>query len=252
MDVATNEAESKAGSESVELISLFPRTLLKGRLPDPLLQGLLAHGRELMRHPEGSPDASAKLAGQLSQQRELRPDLPITRELSQAVLLPACERWIRHVIDREPPQGRGPWTPGRYQLQLIDLWLNVQRQGDYNPTHTHGGSFSGVIFLQVPPQITAERFDGQLCFHGPEEWHIQSFRTGMAHYVLPVPGDYYVFPAWQPHSVCPFRGEGERWSIAFNVVAVPQVARPAPAPAAGPGRVTNVSLSSSRPRPGGF
>ena len=252
MDVETNAVELKAGSESVELISLFPRTLLKGRLPDDLLQRLLEHGRQLMQRPEASPDASAKLAGQLSQQRELRPDLPLTRELSQTVLLPGCERWIRHVIDREPPQGRGPWTPGRYQLQLIDLWLNVQRQGDYNPTHTHGGSFSGVIFLQVPPQITSERFDGQLCFHGPEEWHIQSFRTGMAHYVLPVPGDYYVFPAWQPHSVCPFRGEGERWSIAFNVVAVPQMARPAPAPPPGPGRVTNVSLSSSRPRPGGF
>lgn len=247
MDVA-----SKEGSESVELISLFPRTLLKGRLPDDLLRRLLQHGQDLMRHPEGSPDASAKLAGQLSQQRELRPDLPLTRELATSVLLPGCERWIRHVIDREPPQGRGPWTPGRYQLQLIDLWLNVQRQGDYNPTHTHGGSFSGVIFLQVPPQISAERFDGQLCFHGPEEWHIQSFRTGMAHYVLPVPGDYYVFPAWQPHSVCPFRGEGERWSIAFNVVAVPQMGRPPVAPPAAPGRPTNVSLSSSRPRPGGF
>lgn len=245
-------AQPQPESEPIELISLFPRTLLKGRLPDDLLSRLLQHGQELMRDPERSPDASAKLAGQLSQQRELRPDLPLTRELSESVLLPACERWIRHVIDREPPQGRGPWTPGRYQLQLIDLWLNVQRQGDYNPTHTHGGSFSGVIFLQVPPQINAERFDGQLCFHGPEEWHIQSFRTGMAHYVLPVPGDYYVFPAWQPHSVCPFRGEGERWSIAFNVVAVPQMGRPPSMPAAAVGRATNVSLSSARPRPGGF
>jgi hypothetical protein len=243
--------EREEGTEAVELISLFPRTLLKGQLPQHLLDGLLEHGRQLMRRPEASPDASAKLAGQLSQQRELRPDLPLTQELSRAVLLPACERWIRHVIDREPPQGRGPWTPGRYQLQLIDLWLNVQRQGDYNPTHTHGGSFSGVIFLQVPPQISAERFDGQLCFHGPEEWHIQSFRTGMAHYVLPVPGDYYVFPAWQPHSVCPFRGEGERWSIAFNVVALPLAGRP-PAPSAGQARSANVSLSTARPRPGGF
>ena len=246
------DEQRQQDSETVELISLFPRTLLKGRLPDDLLDRLLDHGRRLMRHPEASPDASTKLAGQLSQQRELRPDLPLTRELTTEVLLPGCERWIRHVIDREPPQGRGPWTPGRYQLQLIDLWLNVQRQGDYNPTHTHGGSFSGVIFLQVPPQITAERFDGQLCFHGPEEWHIQSFRTGMAHYVLPVPGDYYIFPAWQPHSVCPFRGEGERWSIAFNVVAVPQIGRPAAAPPAGQARVANVSLSSARPRPGGF
>jgi Putative 2OG-Fe(II) oxygenase len=249
-----------AGSDaSIELLSLFPRTLLKGQLEASLLNRLQDHCRQLLLHPERSPDASAKLAGQLAQQRELRLDLPVTAELCQTVLLPACERWIRHVIDREPPQGRGPWLPGRYGLQMIDLWLNVQRQGDYNPTHTHGGSFSGVIFLQVPPQISADRFDGQLCFHGPEEWHIQSFRTGMAHYVLPVPGDFYVFPAWQPHSVCPFRGEGERWSIAFNVVAVPQPLRPAPStlvvgehPVAGPPPGQNVSLSSSRRRPGGF
>ena len=65
----------------------------------------------------------------------------------------------------------------------------------------------------------------------------------MAAYMLPVPGEYYVFPAWQPHSVAPFRGEGERWSIAFNVIAVP---RPPQAPP------QNVSLSRTRPRPGGF
>lgn len=74
----------------------------------------------------------------------------------------------------------------------------------------------------------------------------------MAHYVLPVPGDFYVFPAWQPHSVPPFRGVGERWSIAFNVVAVPQPPpRPAASPVAAQGAVQgNVSLSSTRPRPG--
>jgi hypothetical protein len=71
----------------------------------------------------------------------------------------------------------------------------------------------------------------------------------MAHYVLPVPGDFYVFPAWQPHSVPPFRGDGERWSIAFNVVAVPQ---PPPRAAAAAVAQGNVSLSSARPRPGGF
>ena len=255
---------------AMEVLSLFPRYLLKGHLPEALLDDLLRLARQVAANPEGSPNAAAKLAGQLFQQRELGPDQPAVRELCAAVILPACERWIRHVIDKQPPQGRGPWVTGRYGLQMIDLWLNVQRQGDYNPTHTHGGSFSGVLFLQVPPQINAESFDGQLCFHGPEEWHIQSFRTGMAEYVLPVPGDFYVFPAWQPHSVAPFRGEGERWSIAFNVVAVPQAPRPSPpgpqlpdparsvvaqsamAQSAVAQSAVNVSLSSVRPRPGGF
>lgn len=231
-----------------EMLTLFPRYVLHGRLPPALLEALLGLADQVAASPERSPDASSKLAGQLSQQRELSLQEPVVRELCQGVILPACERWIRHVIDQQPPQGRGPWTPGRYGLRLIDVWLNVQRAGDYNPTHTHGGSFSGVLFLRVPPQITGDRFDGQLCFHGPEEWQIQTFRTGMAHYVLPVPGDYYVFPAWQPHSVAPFRGEGERWSLAFNVLALPQ-APARPGEGAAP---ANVSLSSSRVRPDGF
>ena len=232
----------------MDVLDLFPRSILRGTLPDPLLQQLTALSESVLAHPESSPDASAKLAGQLRQQRELRPDQPGVQELSNNHLLPACDRWIRHVMDRQPPQGRGPWVPGRYRLQMIDLWLNCQTAGDYNPTHTHGGSFSGVIFLKVPPQINANSFDGQLCFHGPEDWHIQSFRTGMAHYVLPVPGEFYVFPAWQPHSVMPFRGDGERWSLAFNVVAapgVPPTAMQQPAPQQQP--LGNVSLSSQRP-----
>ena len=252
---------------SMEVLELFPRYLLKGCLPTALLSNLQVMAAAVLADPDSHPDAAPKLAGQLSLQRELGPQQPAAAELCSTVILPACERWIRHVIDRQPPQGRGPWTPGRYGLQMIDLWLNVQRGGDYNPAHTHGGSFSGVLYLKVPPQIRSDSFDGQLCLHGPEEWHIQSFRTGMAHYVLPRAGDYYVFPAWQPHSVPPFRGEGERWSIAFNVVAVPTAGRlagPAPLqvsegrgaappwtpPTSQPG--TNVSLSNARPRPGGF
>ena len=263
-DGALRDSGEAAPEGSMEVLELFPRYLLKGQLPDALLSDLQAMAGAVLADPEAHPDAAPKLAGQLSLQRELGPQQPAAAELCRTVILPACERWIRHVIDRQPPQGRGPWTPGRYGLQMIDLWLNVQRGGDYNPAHTHGGSFSGVLYLQVPPQIRSDSFDGQLCLHGPEEWHIQSFRTGMAHYVLPRAGDYYVFPAWQPHSVAPFRGEGERWSIAFNVAAVPSAGRPAaPAPfqvSEGRGAVppltpqpsANVSLSNARPRPGGF
>ena len=232
---------------AMEVLSLFPRYLLKGTLEPALLANLQDLAQQVLADPELAPDASAKLAGQLALQRELGPQFPAVESLCRSVILPGCERWIRHVIDQQPPQGRGPWEQGHYALQMIDVWLNVQRSGDYNPTHTHGGTFSGVLFLQVPPQITGQSFDGQLCFHGPEEWQIQTFRTGMAHYVLPVPGEYYVFPAWQPHSVAPFRGEGERWSIAFNVVAVPQ----APAAPTTPAPI-NVSLSTARSRAGGF
>jgi hypothetical protein len=252
----------------MEMLELFPRYVLTGTLPGGMLEPLLSLAERVLADTGLTSDASPKLAGQLQQQRELGPQFQEITALCSEVVLPACEHWLRHVMERQPPQGRGPWHPGRYGLQMIDIWLNSQRGGDYNPVHTHGGSFSGVLFLKVPPQINGSSFDGQLCFHGPEEWHIQSFRTGMAHYVQPVPGTFYVFPAWQPHSVPPFRGEGERWSLAFNVQAVPAPpgaqgqpaaaaaprgnlevgpAVPPPAPAS-----SNVSLSSSRKRPGGF
>ena len=152
----------------MEVLELFPRYVIKGNLAKTLLSSLQVLAKEVLKAPDRSPNASHKLAGQLALQLELGPQQPAVQELCREVILPGCERWIRHVIDRQPPQGRGPWAEGRYGLQMVDLWLNVQRSGDYNPTHTHGGSFSGVIFLQVPPQINSTSFDGQLCLYGPE------------------------------------------------------------------------------------
>ena len=131
----------------MDVIDLFPRSIVQGEVELKLRNQLLLHCEEILHNPEGNPDASRRLAGQLNQQRELNPTQPAVRELCESVLLEGCERWIRHVIDQQPPQGRGPWVPGRYQLRLIDIWLNCQMEGNYNPMHTHGGSFSGVIFI---------------------------------------------------------------------------------------------------------
>jgi len=48
----------------------------------------------------------------------------------------------------------------------------------------------------------------------------------------------------------PFRGEGERWSLAFNAVALPQAATSTPAIANQ--AQGNVSLSIGRDKPSGF
>ena len=60
----------------MEVLDLFPRSILKGQLPPELLDQLLNLASQVLAHPQASPDASAKLAGQLSEQRELRPDQP--------------------------------------------------------------------------------------------------------------------------------------------------------------------------------
>ena len=95
----------------MDVLDLFPRSILRGTLPDPLLQQLTALSESVLAHPESSPDASAKLAGQLRQQRELRPDQPGVQELSNNHLLPACDRWIRHAWSVSLPRVAAPGCP---------------------------------------------------------------------------------------------------------------------------------------------
>ena len=47
----------------MEVVDLFPRSILKGELPTPLLKQLLTLGTQVLKNPEGNPDASLKLAG---------------------------------------------------------------------------------------------------------------------------------------------------------------------------------------------
>ena len=63
-------------STSMEVLSLFPRYLLKGTLEPRLLEALQQLARQVLDNPGVTPDASAKLAGQLALQRELGPQYP--------------------------------------------------------------------------------------------------------------------------------------------------------------------------------
>lgn len=105
-------------------------------------------------------------------------------------------------------------------------WINDQIKNEYNPVHTHNGhspvGLSSVLFLRVPKSITEAKQtinknetvkDGRLEF-------IASTRSYMGqgqYLVTPKVGDLYLFPYELPHVVYPFRGEGVRRSLSFNV-----------------------------------
>ena len=56
----------------VEVLDLFPRSIYKGELPAPLLATLIDLADRVLADPSANPDASSKLAGQLSQQGFVR------------------------------------------------------------------------------------------------------------------------------------------------------------------------------------
>lgn len=124
-------------------------------------------------------------------------------------------------------------APDGVGVDLIEVWANIQRPGDYNPVHTHSGHIAGTAFLKVPHKISKDRrieqlskqekisLDGSLNFVYGRSWSIEEFSLGGSYRVDPKVGEGYIFPCWLNHTVYPFKGnpelkENDRISIAWN------------------------------------
>ena len=108
------------------------------------------------------------------------------------------------------------------KCMIQNLWINFMKAGEYNPPHTHSGSYSFVLFLQVPEEIKKESADFKGI--GPGPGHIR-FKYGeeqpeimTKHSILPVANEMWIFPASLYHSVPPFKSDVERISVSGNIL----------------------------------
>ena len=100
-------------------------------------------------------------------------------------------------------------------------WAVLMSEGDYNTPHVHPEAhISGVYYVEMPAAMeqSREQTGGSLTFYDPrpgaEMYQIRYRR--MQHNLTPQSGDIVVFPSYHRHAVFPYRGPGERISIAFN------------------------------------
>jgi uncharacterized protein (TIGR02466 family) len=99
------------------------------------------------------------------------------------------------------------------------IWVNQQFKNEYNPTHWHDGHISGVLYLNIPEDLSQGAIkkgrdtDGKIIFtHG-----VRQFTSYSIHPEMPEVGTVLIFPHYLMHHVYPFNVEGERRSIAFNI-----------------------------------
>jgi hypothetical protein len=107
--------------------------------------------------------------------------------------------------------------------KVDSLWINYQKPLEYNPPHNHDGDLSFVIYLQVPEEIEQENErakgnrrnsgPGTIIFDiGPDmPLSISCIRR------MPKAGQAFIFPAWLPHHVNPFKSDVERISVSGNI-----------------------------------
>jgi uncharacterized protein (TIGR02466 family) len=107
------------------------------------------------------------------------------------------------------------------QFAITGCWANVGPQGAWHKGHTHPNNYlSGVYYVKTPPGG-----DG-IVFHDPRpQVNVISprvaTRTDANSQSARVPvqeGRLVVFPSWFGHSVPPNDSEGERISVAFNIM----------------------------------
>lgn len=100
----------------------------------------------------------------------------------------------------------------RPNLELYNVWFNINGTDAFNMTHTHPHSiYSGVMWIKAPEDC------GNLVMVDPSAHNM--FGIVPTEYEFePVEGKVVIFPAHLPHFVKPNNSDEDRISVSFNIV----------------------------------
>jgi uncharacterized protein (TIGR02466 family) len=108
---------------------------------------------------------------------------------------------------------------GMKNLEIQNIWVNINPPGSYNHLHNHIGSvLSGVYYVDASDKqgnIQFERNDGAE-YHIPEDIGQVTYYTSTRATYAGKTNALYIFPSWLKHSVQGNFSETDRISISFN------------------------------------
>lgn len=109
-------------------------------------------------------------------------------------------------------------------FELGNMWININKKGNYNCSHVHPGStISGVFWVKTPENC------GELIFESPNDFlesnlinltdnSIKSQYNYFSEMIfVPQEGKMLLFPSHLFHRVEPSQSDEDRISIAFNL-----------------------------------
>ena len=131
------------------------------------------------------------------------------------------------------------------EIKTEDIWSVHSFQSEYNPIHSHnvetGYGLATVTYTKLPESMKVHKpedearyneyglfkddlagiTDGYISLQaGPQKnlQQLRNFETTQQVAVRPEVGLMVMFPIWMNHCVYPFKGKGERRSVASNLV----------------------------------
>ena len=188
----------------------FGPSILKTTLPQGFVNLLNAEADRILYDETLSKehDWSHNLAGNVKKEVAIDQNkIPNFPEF----LITMAKAYYKHTIEKDPIEG---------SKVGFRVWVVSQYKGDFNQMHIHDANLSGVAFLKMPPGFDAEYAKED---HHPTAGCLEFLGSMPNHFARhsyiakPKVGEFYLFPSWLTHQVYPFRSEGERRSLAFNI-----------------------------------
>ena len=188
----------------------FGPSILKTTLPQGFVNLLNAEADHILYDDNLSKehDWSHNLAGNVKKEVAIDQNkIPNFPEF----MITMAKAYYKHTINAEPAEG---------SKVSFRVWVVSQYAGDFNPMHIHDANLSGVAFLKIPLGFDNE-YEAEA--HHPTAGCLEFLGSMPNHFARhsyiakPQVGDFYLFPSWLTHQVYPFRSEGERRSLAFNI-----------------------------------
>ena len=213
-------------SLEIEMIPPWSDVLLKTKLPDPVLKGMLEISDKVLQDPERA-NWGHNLAGQIEDEPIIPHEMMQNYKLGTSgniftFLLNIVGEYVKMCMRQQTTQiDYHKIENEEWMTQMKSAWLISQWPGEYNPIHIHTEcSLSTVMNLKVPeflPSTKPERDDdGCIMFIGAGGQNSRLTRNIIK--IKPKVGDFYIFPAHLQHCVYPFKTDGdyERRSMSFN------------------------------------
>ena len=196
---------------SYDMFTPFGPRIMKSSVPQNIVDEVNKKADDILNDDKRSEqlDYSANLAGNVK--KEVALSLGEIKSLELVINKLVTEYILKTVGNQFNPENTN---------MTYTSWVVSQYAGDFNPVHIHDSQLSGVFFLKIPPGYEEEfRREDHYPSVGCLEFLGSVPNTFSKHSYMAKPqiGDLYIFPSWLSHQVYPFRSEGERRSMAFNI-----------------------------------
>ena len=178
------------------------------------LQGMTHVAHALHQHNDAGNPAISIRGGQQIQliPNEFNLDITVLKNFVES----QCQGYIDTIMRQS---GRTDLDP--FQPVLVSAWTIKQSSGDYQALHSHEAHISGNIYIDVPDlNENSMDSDASIEFRLPIVRNPANFIFVDQWRFKPEIMKMILFPSYIPHTVYPWKGEGSRTSLAWDVKLV--------------------------------